>query len=130
MATDYPATSRLSQDQCCRFIAMGHNFLVGLSLDGPKELHNAYRTDSFGHGSFDRVMRGLRCMQKHGVNFNAIACIHRRNADHPVRVYRFLRDSGVGFMQFIPVVRTEVSQPARGMGDALKASCPNNSDVF
>lgn len=94
----------LLDDQWCEFLRE-NRFLVGLSLDGPEELHNAYRTDSSGHGSFDRVMRSLRCMQKHGVNFNAIACIHRRNGDHPARVYRFLRDNGIQFMQFIPVVQ-------------------------
>ena len=94
----------LLDDQWCEFLRE-NQFLVGLSLDGPKELHDAYRTDSLQRGSFDRVMRGLRCMQKHGVNFNTIACIHRRNGDHPVRVYRFLRDNGVQFMQFIPVVQ-------------------------
>ena len=108
----------LLDDQWCEFLRK-NNFLVGLSLDGPEELHNAYRTDSLGHGSFDRVMRGLRCMQKHGVNFNAIACIHRRNGDHPVRVYRFLRDSGVQFMQFIPVVQPATdARPPLGQPEA------------
>ena len=72
----------LLDDQWCGFLRE-NRFLVGLSLDGPEELHDAYRTDPLGHGSFDRVMRGLRLMQRHGVDFNAICCIHRRNGDHP-----------------------------------------------
>jgi uncharacterized protein len=105
----------LLDDPWCEFLRK-NNFLVGLSIDGPEELHNAYRTDSSGRGSFDRVMRGLRCMQKYGVRFNAIACIHRGNGDHPVQVYRFLRDNGVQFMQFIPVV-----QPVAGATGPLQA---------
>ena len=93
----------LLDDQWCEFLRE-NRFLVGLSIDGPAELHDAYRTDSRGQGSHDRVMRAMRCMQKHGVDFNAIACIQRCNGDHPARVYRFLRDCGVQFMQFIPVV--------------------------
>jgi uncharacterized protein len=94
----------LLDDRWCAFLR-DNRFLVGLSLDGPDELHDAYRTDPLGRGSFDRVMRGLSCMQRHGVDFNAICCVHRRNGDHPARVYRFLRDIGVEFMQFIPVVQ-------------------------
>ena len=107
-------------NQWCGFLRE-NRFLVGLSLDGPEELHDAYRTDPLGHGSFDRVMRGLRLMQRHGVDFNAICCIHRRNGDHPGRVYRFLRDNGVQFMQFIPVVQprpaAEAERAARALAD-------------
>ena len=94
----------LLDDQWCEFLRK-NNFLVGLSLDGPEDLHDAYRTDALQQGSFAKVMRGLECLQKHSVNFNAIVCVHRRNSDHPVRVYRFLRDCGVRFMQFIHVVK-------------------------
>lgn len=110
----------LLDDQWCEFLRE-NRFLVGLSLDGPAELHDAYRTDSLQRGSFDRVMQGMKCMQKHGVNFNTIACIHRRNGDHAVRVYRFLRDCGVRFMQFIPVV-----QP---LPEAIAGRIPLNSSA-
>jgi uncharacterized protein len=82
-----------------------HNFLIGISLDGPRELHDVYRLDKGGRPTFDRVMRGVRLLQKHGVEFNVLATVNRINADYPLEVYRFLRDEvGADWMQFIPVV--------------------------
>ncbi len=104
----------LLDDRWCDFFRQ-NRFLVGLSLDGPEDLHDAYRTDPLGHGAFDRVMAALRRIQRHGVEHSAICCIHRRNGDHPGRVYRFLRDNGVQFMQFIPVV-----EPAPAAAEAEK----------
>jgi uncharacterized protein len=89
-----------------------NRFLVGISIDGPKELHETYRTDPSGNGSFDRVMRGLSLLKKHRVEFNVLCTVNRANGDHPVEVYRFLRDTaGAGFIQFIPVVERD---PATG----------------
>jgi len=82
-----------------------HDFLIGISIDGPRELHDVYRVDKGGKPTFDRVMRGLRLLQKHGVDFNVLTTVNRVNADHPLEVYRFLRDeAGTTWMQFIPVV--------------------------
>jgi len=82
-----------------------HNFLIGISIDGPRALHDVYRTDKGGKPTFDRVMRGLRVLQKHGVDFNILTTVNRVNGDHPLEVYRFLRDeAGTTWMQFIPVV--------------------------
>jgi len=82
-----------------------NNFLVGLSIDGPREMHDYYRVDRQGEPTFDKVMRGLSFLQKHGVEWNALTTIHHANADHPVEVYRFLRDEcKVEFIQFIPIV--------------------------
>jgi len=82
-----------------------HDFLVGISIDGPREMHDAYRVDKGGAPTFDRVMRGLDVLRRHGVEYNALTTLHRANADHPVEVYRFLRDAcGVRFMQFIPII--------------------------
>ena len=66
-----------------------HNFLVGISIDGPRELHNAYRVDKGGQGSFDQVMRGLDLLKKHKVEFNILCTIHAANQDHPLDVYHF-----------------------------------------
>ena len=85
--------------------------LVGLSVDGPEELHDARRLDKAGRGSFDRVMRGMDCLKRHGVEFNTLTCVHRANADHPKEVYRFLRDHGSGYLQFIPVVERAAPEP-------------------
>jgi uncharacterized protein len=82
-----------------------HNFLIGLSVDGPRELHNAYRVNKGGQGSFDQVMRGREFLQKHQVEFNILCTVHAANADHPLEVYRFFRDDlGAQFVQFIPIV--------------------------
>ena len=82
-----------------------HNFLVGLSVDGPRELHNAYRVNKGGKGSFDQVMRGWEILKKHEVDFNILCTVHAANADHPVEVYRFFRDAlGAEFVQFIPII--------------------------
>jgi len=69
-----------------------HDFLVGLSIDGPQELHDAYRVNKGGQGSFAQVMRGLAFLQEAGVEWNALTTIHAANADHGREVYRFPRD--------------------------------------
>ncbi len=94
----------LLDDDWAAFFAE-HNFLIGISIDGPRELHDVYRVDKGGKPTFDRVMRGLRLLQKHGVDYNVLTTVNRVNADYPLEVYRFLRDEvGTTWMQFIPVV--------------------------
>jgi uncharacterized protein len=88
----------------CRFFR-DNRFLIGLSLDGPRALHDAYRVDKGGHGSFDKVMRAARLLQEHQADFNILTTVHAANADYPLEVYRFLRDEvGTQFIQFIPIV--------------------------
>ena len=94
----------LLDDEWCEFFKE-NNYLIGLSLDGPRELHDANRVDKKGSPTFDRVMRGLRLLQKHGVEYNILTTINRINAAHPLEVYRFLRDEvKTTWIQFIPVV--------------------------
>jgi uncharacterized protein len=82
-----------------------HEFLVGLSIDGPQELHDAYRVNKGGKGSFEQVMRGLAFLQEAGVEWNALTTIHAANAEHGREVYRFLRDEcGARFVQLIPII--------------------------
>ncbi|MFZ2362213.1 MAG: anaerobic sulfatase maturase [Anaerolineae bacterium] len=82
-----------------------HSFLVGISIDGPRAMHDAYRVDKGGQPTFDKVMHGLSHLQKHGVEYNTLTTLHHANADHPAEVYRFLRDDcGSGFLQFIPII--------------------------
>ena len=82
-----------------------HGFLVGLSVDGPGELHDQYRVDKGGKGTFDQVMRGWDVLRRHSVETNVLCTLHGGNAEHPLEVYRFFRDQmGAGFMQFIPIV--------------------------
>jgi uncharacterized protein len=97
----------LLDDEWCRFFR-AHGFLIGLSLDGPRELHDAYRVDRRGQPSFDRVMAGLALLKKHGVEFNVLTTVHAASAVHPLEVYRFLRDeAGTDFIQFIPIVQRD-----------------------
>jgi uncharacterized protein len=97
----------LLDDDWCRFFHQ-HNFLIGLSVDGPQALHDAYRVDKGGKPTFAKVMTGLRLMQKHKVEFNILTTVHAANAGHPVEVYRFLRDEAkTQFMQFIPIVERQ-----------------------
>jgi uncharacterized protein len=94
----------LLNDAWCEFFKE-HDFLIGLSIDGPRELHDVYRVDKRGRPTFDNVMRGLRLLQKHEVTYNLLTTVNRVNADHPLEVYRFLRDQARSdWIQFIPVV--------------------------
>ena len=84
------------------------NFLVGISLDGPRALHDAYRVDKGGSPTFDRVMAGVALAKKHRVEFNILTTVHAANGDHGLEVYRFLRDEvGTAFIQFIPIVERD-----------------------
>jgi len=98
----------LLSDEWCQFFGE-HHFLIGLSLDGPRPLHDAYRVDKGGQPTFDRVMAGLALLKQHRVEFNILTTVHAANAGHPLDVYRFLRDeAGARFMQFIPIVEREM----------------------
>ncbi|HON60485.1 MAG TPA: radical SAM protein, partial [Deltaproteobacteria bacterium] len=94
----------LLNDEWCSFFRK-NNFLVGLSIDGPQRLHDRYRRDARGNGSFDRVLKAARLLQKHGVEFNILSTVNRKNMDRPLEVYRFFRDVlGARYIQFIPIV--------------------------
>lgn len=95
--------TRLDDDLCAFF--KQQNFLVGLSVDGPQAMHDTYRVNKGGKGSFDQVMRGLDTLKKHHVDFNILCTVHAANQDHPLEVYRFFRDElGAQYLQFIPIV--------------------------
>jgi len=94
----------LVDEEWCEFFR-ANNFLIGLSLDGPREMHDAYRVDKGGQPTFDRVMRAARLMQRHKVEFNILTTVNAANGDYPREVYRFLRDDvGTKFIQLIPIV--------------------------
>jgi len=88
----------------CAFLA-DNQFLVGLSLDGPRELHDVYRPTKKGAPSFESVLIAAQLLTSYGVSFSTLTTVNRKNARHPLEVYRFLRDEvGTRFMQFIPCV--------------------------
>ena len=104
----------LIDDEWARFFAE-QSFLVGISIDGPREVHDAYRVTKGGRGSFDKVMRGLACLRDAGVEFNALTTIHHANADRGAEVYRFLRDDcGARFVQLIPIIERVAEAAADG----------------
>jgi len=88
-----------------------NGFLTGLSIDGPEELHDAYRVDKGGKPTFARVMRGLQMLKKHGVEFNTLTAVNRKNSYRPKDVYRFLKETGSKFLQFIPIVERVANEP-------------------
>ncbi|MEM7343845.1 MAG: anaerobic sulfatase maturase [Chloroflexota bacterium] len=122
----------LINDEWASFFAQ-HDFLIGLSIDGPKAMHDHYRVDKGGRPTFDTVIRGLDYLKKHQVEFNILTTLHAGNADFPLEIYRYFRDNlGAQFMQFIPIVEranqtgfqegdqvTERSISAKQYGDFL-----------
>ena len=102
----------LLTDEWCAFFRE-HNWLIGISIDGPQELHDAYRRDCEGQSSFHQVMRGIRLLQKHGVEWNAMGVVNDYNADHPLDVYHFYKEIGCKYIQFTPIVegRSAVDVP-------------------
>ena len=103
----------------CRFLKK-NNFMVGISLDGPQAIHDRYRRDRKGNGTFDRVMRGLGLLQKHQVEYNVMACVARGTSDKPVEIYQFFKNAGVEFIQFTPVVERPADE--RNVEQGLKLS--------
>jgi uncharacterized protein len=93
----------LLDDDWCKFLKQ-NNFLVGLSIDGPRELHDAFRVDKNQKPTFDKVMRGLEFLQNHKVEFNTLTVVNRVNSQSPLEVYRFLKRIGSQYLQFIPLV--------------------------
>jgi uncharacterized protein len=111
-------------DAWCAFFK-AHAFLVGLSVDGPREMHDAYRVDKGGRGTFDDVMRGWACLRRHGVDVNVLCTVNAANADHPLEVYRFFRDElNTEFIQLIPIVErvTSATLPLANLGWGERAA--------
>ena len=87
---DLQTNGVLLNDEWARFLKE-QRFLVGLSIDGPRELHDCFRVNKGGAPTFDKVMAAAKLLRKFGVPFNTLTCVHRLNASHPLDVYRFLR---------------------------------------
>lgn len=109
MLNAFQTNATLLDEDWCRFFHDQH-FLVGVSLDGPEALHDAYRVDKGGRPTFQKVMAGIDLLKKQRVDFNILACVNDCTAEKPLEVYRFFRDQvKARFIQFIPVVeRAEV----------------------
>ncbi len=94
----------LLDDEWCRFFAE-HNFLVGVSIDGPGRFHDKLRKTGNGKGSFDRVIKGYNLLKNHGVVTEILTVVSSVNADHPEEVYQFIRSLGAEYITFLPLVR-------------------------
>jgi uncharacterized protein len=103
----------LIDESWCRLFR-DHDFLVGLSLDGPQTLHDAFRRDNGGNSVFSKVVRAARLMQEHRVEFNILCTVNAANSRHPLDVYGFFRDEiGARYVQFIPVVEQTAGPAGR-----------------
>ena len=102
----------LIDDEWAAFLAENH-FLVGVSIDGPRELHDRYRVDKGGKPTFERVIAGLDALKRHDVEWNALVTLNAANGDRGLEVYRFLRNElGASFIQLIPIVEHEEGERA------------------
>ena len=117
---DLQTNGTLLDDDWARFLKQ-HRFLVGLSIDGPREIHDHYRITKHAEPTFDAVFAAAQSLQRHGVPFNTLTCVHRYNAARPLDVYRFLRrELGSTYLQFIPIVEPrdfETVAPQHGSTD-------------
>ncbi len=93
----------LLTDEWCRFFKE-NNWLVGVSVDGPQEFHDEYRKTKQGKPSFFKVMQGINLLNKHGVEWNALAVVNDFNADYPLDFYHFFKEIGCRYIQFTPIV--------------------------
>ena len=96
----------LLSDDWCRFLHET-NFLVGISIDGPKELHDYYRRDHSGSGTFDKVARAIERCKEHKVEFNTLTLLNDKNVQQPDEVFDLLVGLGVRYLQFIPCVELD-----------------------
>jgi uncharacterized protein len=112
----------LLDDEWAAFLA-ANDYLVGLSIDGPRELHDAYRHDAAGGPVFDRVLAAARRLQAHGAEFNVLCAVNSVNSQHPLEVYRFFRDElAARYIQFIPIVEIDTPPTATAPGTVTERS--------
>lgn len=114
----------LLTDEWCRFLA-DNNWLVGVSIDGPREMHDRYRVLRGRRPSFDKVMRGVEMLSRHGVEWNAMAVVNAHNAERPREFYSFFKRIGCRFLQFTPIVERIVPRPdGRHLASPADAEAP------
>ena len=128
IGNDLQTNGTLIDEKWCKFLKR-NNFLVGLSIDGPKELHDKHRVDNAGNPTFDKVYNTARLLKKHDIPFNSLTTVNRDNAKKPLEVYRFLRDQiKPRAIQFTPCVETKVFEkvapPFWGSIENLKIGHP------
>ena len=99
----------LLNEKWCRFFKE-HNFLIGVSIDGPQDLHDHYRVTRSGKGTHQKVVAAIELLKQHQVEFNTLTVVNAQNVKHPLRVYQYLKSTGSTFLQFIPLVERDNAQ--------------------
>ena len=99
----FQTNATLLDDEWGQFFKQ-NRFLIGISIDGPPEIHDKYRYDKRGRPSSEQVINGLRILQKHNVDYNILCVVNSYNADYPREIYSYFKELGAEFMQFIPAV--------------------------
>ncbi len=100
-------------NEWCQFLA-DNKFLVGISMDGTEQQHDTYRKAKNGQGTYKQVARGLELLKKYNVDFNVLVVVHKDNVDSPLTLYKHLRNLGVEYIQFTPLVE-RMDEDAKGM---------------
>ncbi len=108
----FQTNGTLINDKWCKFFKQ-HQFLIGISIDGPEELHDLYRRNHHGDGTWQKVMKGIRLLQDHQVDFNTLTVINNHNANYPLEVYSFLKSIGSSYHQYIPVVEQSAADKSQ-----------------
>lgn len=103
----------LLNDEWCKFLKQ-YNFLVGISIDGPAKFHDHYRKTRSGKPTHAKVMQAIECLKRHNIEFNTLSTVNNINVKHPEEVYRFLKQIGSTYMQFIPLVERAMLDPKEG----------------
>ncbi len=98
----------LIDEKWCEFFKQ-NNFLIGLSIDGPKELHDYYRVTRSKKGTHDQVMRAVHLFHQYDISFNTLTVVNDKNVHEPIKVYEFLKEIGSTYVQFIPLVERKIN---------------------
>jgi uncharacterized protein len=110
----------LLDEEWCKFLS-GENFMVGISIDGPDELHNRHRCDAAGKGSLNNVLRGYELLQKHGISAEVLCVLNSFNVKFPLVIYDFFKELGMGYMTFLPLVEPQPGSAAGVSADSVPA---------
>ena len=115
----------LLTDEWCDFFKK-NGFFIGISLDGPEEIHDRHRRNRGQQPTFQAVMNGIRLLQKHGVEYNVLACVAKETAYRPLEVYHFFKEQGIEYIQFTPVIERAAGESSAKQG--LRLASPSALD--
>jgi uncharacterized protein len=104
----FQTNGTLINDNWCKFFKQ-NNFLIGISIDGPEEIHDYYRLNLHGENTWKKVMKGIKLLQDYQIDFNTLTVINNHNANYPQEVYSFLKSIGSNYHQYIPIVEQSVT---------------------